>query len=80
MGNVYQGEEMTITQAWAIWPDTSRKRLNYIAVNGPDRFDVTDKNLDGYSLVQAARILLDITGIHGTKTINPTHCDNREKR
>jgi hypothetical protein len=63
---------MTITEAWAIWPETSRKRLSFIATNGPDRFDAEEKNLDGYSLVQAARILLDITGIHGTTTINPS--------
>ena len=63
---------MTITEAWAIWPETSRKRLTSITTDGPDRFDITEKNIDGYSLVVAARILLDITGIHGTTTINPT--------
>ena len=59
---------MTIKQAWAIWPDTSRARLQDIAEYGPDSFDVSEKNRNGHDLVKAARILLDVTGIHGTKT------------
>ena len=58
---------MNITEAWSIWPDTSRARLQAIAEYGPDRFDIHEKNRNGHDLVQAARILLDITGIHGTK-------------
>lgn len=59
---------MDIKTAWAIWPDASRARLQGIADNGPDRFDVIEKNLSGAEILQAARILLHITGIHGTKT------------
>lgn len=59
---------MDIKTAWAIWPDTSRARLQAIAEYGPDRFDISEKNHNGHDLVKAARILLDITGIHGTKS------------
>jgi len=59
---------MDIKTAWSIWPDTNRARLQGVADNGPDRFDINDKNRTGAEILQAARILLDITGIHGTKT------------
>ena len=59
---------MTITEAWAIWPNTSRKRLEDIVSNYPDQSD--------NKLVESARILLCFTGIHGTKTLNPTHQDS----